>query len=365
MADLPNEPALDPRIDAYLAAELDQAALDFQSIPLPVTRDGRRPVGALTVAAAAIVVVLLVVIGPRLLGILPATAGHPAGGLAHFDRDGLAFDYPAAWSVTTSGLNEHYITILDFLGTGSGSAGCTLITPGPLDQFISSTECGIDIKLDPGQVVVELSQQNGPPRVVIDPGLPTTGGGQRVTVGGLPAVASTNTDPRYGAEVALTWELSMPAQLYGSYSINAYLRGPGVEAQRAQVEALVASIVYDPPVPVLGPTKAADVLAAGIQSLKAGDPAYACFPTTPGASAQATVSQLPMYSPLRKPLPVTCTSAIEPTAIGLWKVTLTESWTAASDRSAGAMQSFLWLDADGTPGQEMGGPGPSEIPYWP
>ena len=72
-----------------------------------------------------------------------------------------------------------------------------------------------------------------------------------------------------------------------------------------------------------------------------------------------------MYSALRKPLPVTCTTEIEPVPIGLWKMTLTESWTAASDRSAGSLTTTIWLAPDGTPGETDGGPAPSGIPYWP
>src|ERR1035437_8489379 len=90
-------------------------------------------------------------------------ASHAAG-LAHFDADGLAFDYPAAWHVSPSGLNEHYVTVLDFLGTDSASAACVQITPGPNDSFISGSTCQTNVTLAPGQVVVELLRADGPPR---------------------------------------------------------------------------------------------------------------------------------------------------------------------------------------------------------
>jgi hypothetical protein len=91
----------------------------------------------------------------------------------------------------------------------------------------------------------------------------------------------------------------------------------------------------------------------------------AAFPSVPGATAAATVTQLPGLSALHEPLAVSCVSEIEPSAIGLWKVTLTGSWTAASDRTAGSLTTILWLSADGTPGAEESGPMPSEVPYWP
>jgi hypothetical protein len=53
-------------------------------------------------------------------------------------------------------------------------------------------------------------------------------------------------------------------------------------------------------------------------------------------------------------------------SIGLWKLTLTESWTAASDRSAGSFTIAIWLAADGTPGETRSGPvGSSMVPYLP
>jgi hypothetical protein len=180
----------------------------------------------------------------------PSPTLAPSGTLAHFDRDGLAFDYPASWRTSVSGLNMHYVTILDFLGTGSGLATCTAVTPGPSEKFLSGVECGANLTVGPGQVMVELSSQDGPffggP---IDPSDPAgiASGGTYVTVGGLPAIFSDSG-------TTLDWTLSMPGEINGRYIIHAEIKGPGDEQMHAQVEALVASISYDPPVPVLNPT---------------------------------------------------------------------------------------------------------------
>ncbi len=329
--------------------------------------------------AGQLLVALLAAVGP--LGcVSPAESVAPsratpatvpasqAAALAHFEADGLAFDYPAAWRLSPSGLNEHYVTVLGFLGTGSASAACKQMTPGPSDTFISGATCQTNVKLDPGQVVVELLRSDGPPRPgPIDPeDHAFLGDGDRfVTVGGLPAIAGQDAGHPWGSDQALTWTLSVPAELISRYQISAYIKDPGVEEMQAQVEALVASIAYDPPVPVLNPADGPRTLGVGLAQAKASDPSFACFPTVPNATATATVTELPMYSTLRKPLPVTCMVIIEPEQIGLWKVTLTESWAAAADRSAGSLATTMWLAADGTPGQTEGGPGPSEIPYWP
>jgi hypothetical protein len=296
-----------------------------------------------------------------------ATSGQPAGPLAHFDRDGLAFDYPASWKASVSGLNEHYGTILDFLGTGSGLATCAPITPGPSDQFISGTECGTYITIGPGQVVVELSRGGGPGTFgPIDPADPTglAAGGRYVTVGGLPAISGGQNTSITDADLTLDWTLSVPGELNSRYDLRAEIKNPGVDQMRAQVEALVASIRYSPPVPVLNPADAPRIAAIGLAQARKNDPTLACFPSVPNASATAVVTSLPGYPSLSKPLPVTCRTEIEPVSIGLWKLTLTQSWTAASDRSAGTLTTTVWLAPDGTPGTTTGKPSPSGVPYW-
>jgi hypothetical protein len=292
------------------------------------------------------------------------------GALAHFDRDGLAFDYPASWHLSVSGLNMHYITVLDFLGTGSGSASCATITPGPGDQFISGTQCGTDLQIKPGQVVVELSRSDGPPRVgPIDPTDPTQlspySGETFVTVGGLPAVFHDYAPGDSAGTLSASWTLSVPEQLISRYLVMATMKSPGLAEMQTQVRALVASIEYDPPAPVLDPADGPAMAAKGLAQARASEPGYECFSSVPGATATGTITQFPGYSALRMALPVTCTMTIESNVIGLWKMTLTWSWTAASDRSAGTLTETIWLAADGTMGARMGGPGPSEMPYWP
>jgi hypothetical protein len=313
----------------------------------------------------ALVAVLLIAVAMVPVAINLRSQTDSVGSLAHFDRDGPAFDYPASWRTSVSGLDEHYISILDFLGTGSGLATCNTITPGPSDNFISGTECGDTLTVDPGQVVVELLRSDGPPRPgPIDPNDPSalSIGQKYVTVGGLPAIFAEGTD---STTPTLDWTLSVPEQLISRYLIHVEMKGPGLDQMRAQVEALVASVSYDPPVPVLKPADGPRIAAIGLTKATANDSSFACFPKVPGATATATITQFPMYSTLSKPLPVTCTTEIQPFSIGLWKMTLTESWTAASDRSAGSLTTTLWLDHTGSPGEEDGGPGPSEMPYWP
>jgi hypothetical protein len=330
------------------------------------------PIARFGLVAAAVLALVAVAMLPLAIGArlnLVAEKSHaPTAaptGLAHFDRDGLAFDYPAAWMATTSGQNMHYVTVLDYIGTGSGLATCVPVTPGPTDQFISGTNCGANVSVGPGQVVVELMRQDGPPRPgAINPsdpsGLDPTS--KYVTVGGLPAIFTEgrSTD----SPVTLDWTLSVPGELSSRYQIHVEMKAPGLDEMRAEVEALVASVQYDPLIPVLNAADGPRIAAVGLAKAAANDQSFACFPKEPGTTVSATVTQFPGYSPLREQLPVTCTTQIVPTAIGLWKMTLTESWTAASDRSPGSLTTTLWLAPDGTPGEEDGGTA-SAIPYWP
>lgn len=345
---------------------------------------GRRRFGSdarLGLAAIGVIAIVALAIGaPFALNGMNGAGSHatvlyspvptPAPtGFAHFDRDGLAFDYPAAWTATASGLNMHYVTILDFVGTGLGTAKCETKTPGPSDNFTSETECGAELAVKPGQVVVELLRSDGPPRPgPIDPAdASALGIGQRyVTVGGLPAIFEEKNPADGLTASTLDWTLSMPGQVISRYGLHVEMMGPGLDKMRAQVEALVASLRFDPPVAVLKTADEAHIAAVGLAQAVSNDPALACFPKVPGTSATATVTALPGLSALHKPLPVTCETKIEPTPIGLWKMTLTESWATASDRSAGSYATTVWLEPDGTQGSTgQYGPGPSEIPYWP
>jgi len=110
------------------------------------------------------------------------------------------------------------------------------------------------------------------------------------------------------------------------------------------------------------------MLAIGLQRLKAteGGAQLDCFPDRQGVSVSAVVTNIEGsgVGDLSRPLPVVCTSSIRPLSVGLWELTFTETWTAASDRSAGSASRIELLTADGFLTETSVGPTPSEIPYW-
>ena len=287
--------------------------------------------------------------------------GASAGGLSHHDRFGLAYDYPARWSVTDPPAGGWTI-----LGT-SGQNDCAASTAAPVD-----TQCFGDV-VGPGEVDVEISKTfAGAPFALIDPTDPSgLGPGERyVTVAGLPATVEEAGPSGSDVGSTLDWQLSVPGQLYYRFTIHAEFKEPGGAQLRAEVEALVASIRYDPPPAVLKAADGPGIAAAWLSRKGGTDPAYACFPTVPGAAATASVTHVAFRSVLTKPLPVTCRTAVEPVALGLWRVTLTESWTTAADRSAGSVVTIAWLDADGTEETVQPAAGPAfpslpPVPYEP
>lgn len=312
-----------------VAIALVPLAMSIQSNAGPAEPSGSRATALSTVAVASE---------------LPPLA-TPAESLAHFDRDGLAFDYPASWHTSVSRVNGTLSAVLDFLGSGSGVEACEVRSPNPSGTS-GGEGCMHELQISPGEVVVELSISYGMGRK--DPIDPTDSaalavGQEYVTVGGLPAILAET-----GA--TLDWTLSVPEQPSRRYHIHVEMKAPGLDRMRAQVEALVASISYDPPAPVLNPADGPRIAEIGLAKATAAAhaPDLTCFPKVPGSTATGTMTKVPYGSDLTKPLPVTCRTEIEPLAIGQWKMTLTESWSAASDRSAGSLVLTQWLAADGT-----------------
>jgi len=321
--------------------------------------------------ALALGLLLLLVIGcaspsPTVSGSGGATAIAP--GLTHASRWGLSFDYPANWTVADLNVDLHYISVLGYVGSGSFSEPCTVISPPPGQSFPNGMSCGPVWDVPSGTATIRVESFDGPSIASpvqdnTDPSLVPT------SVGGLPALGPADTalpsDPN--GTMILDWTLSVPGEPTAAYMLEAEMRRPGLGILQQQVLAVVASITYDPPVlplptgDALAPAEAAAVRKA-VPDLVAHDPTLACFPSVLGATNTAIITRTSVGR-LRKPLPVRCTTTIEPTPLGLWHLMLTYSWKAAADRSAGSASMEAYLLPDGT---RVGGfVGPSGVPYGP
>jgi hypothetical protein len=303
--------------------------------------------------AAACVGLLLVLVActgggpapsPSTSGSISAKAAPVPTGLAHFSQDEWSFDYPAAWRYEPmSGFITSFYDVLGYLGS-------TSVDTSQICQTIGSTQScnahGYD--LPPGNVVITVGTGGRPmsdPVAFFD----HPSDGTRTEVGGMATILSE--EQQASDHVILTWKIQRPASIDNWVQLDADIRGPGTDALRSEVDALVASFRFTPePVPISSdPAVAQDVARKALAQLKT-DAAYACFPDEAGMSRQTTITAMPNGPTLSSPLPVTCSVAITPTDIGVWKLDLTISWEASGTRKAGSNLTTEWLAPDGSLG---------------
>jgi hypothetical protein len=382
---------------------------------LPDRRGRRRSAYAAAFLAVAAAIALVAALVPWFAGRPSAIVGGPSASssntapitpepsataipLAHAQKWGLSFDYPAAWQVNDAPalpaisspspppgmrLESLYLgQVLGYVGTQTPQTACTPAVTKPLTSggwSISDGVCASIWSLHPSDVSIRV--QVGPvtgANLVAGQRIPSTG---ETKVGGLPAlfertegasvpnygpdmtspgfVTAPSIESAIGADAILTWYLPgnaaqpiNPNDVGPSYRITAALRGSDTAALEAQVQAVMASMQYDPAVislpadPVELAALEKTALAAGVAERPAQDAANTCFPHTAG-SVTSTIIVTPMDATLGKPLPVVCTAAIEPNAMQGWTITLTVSWSASADRQAGTWTEVRYTTSDG------------------
>ena len=290
-------------------------------------------------------------------GAAPSVSSRPAPepsaeALVHHRVGRLGLDVPAEWTVRPADVLMRSTHVIEFIGTAPSTAGCT--TDGDL------TRCGVDLALEPGTVSVAVEEPGGPVRIdtpferAEDPPPGTT----VVEIDGVPAFLTREAD-------AIELFVPAPDDIFGGTRFRAGVRGPGEAAIWQQVEDLLASVHYEPPLQPtdrLGEEAAAAAARAVVEHKASQDGAYACFPRTPGRSRHAVVRRLPGYSRLHRRLPVTCSTEIQGTPLEVWKMTLTSSWTDGPGRSAGSVAETVWIGPDGDYTTTSRGGDP---PYWP
>ena len=271
---------------------------------------------------------------------LPLATTAPGSALARFSEAGLVFDYPASWHVYRYEMVTSFSTLLAYLATGPVRNPCTTTVKGEN----TSRTCKVEsLDLEPDGLVVRVEHWGAPSFNILET---DPGDGVRTTVAGLPAI---KTD--FGSR--LEWKLTMPGFVDNWYEIHADMRGLDLEPLRAQVEALVASLRYDPPpVPLpsgpAGETAMREAVARTLASLASEYAGYGVFPTEPGTSRQCRVTQEPQGPELLRALDATCSMKVEATPLQLWKMTLTTSWPPTDAHAAGAQVRTTWLAPDGS-----------------
>jgi hypothetical protein len=321
------------------------------------------------VGSAALAVVLIaavVIIGLPLLGsrsgpaapaatsgptVAAATPGPPASAAAAdlrtFNEDGLTFAYPTAWREFHYSVTSSFSSQIAYLATVDVQEPCTTTA----DASFTTTQCANRYQLTPGTLVVGILG-GGSPGFDMTAGRPA--GSTALTVGGLPAYLETVSPP--AADLDLRWTISRPGMVDNFYTIDAQMRGPGIEAMRAQLEALIASVRYDPPVVPL-PTGSAAALAAAQSALAAlvkDSPVWGCFSLSGPQTVR--IDSMPDGPPLAHPQLATCTMKIEASPLQLWRMSLSMRLSTPDPNVGTGETTIQWINPDGSLGARIGGP---------
>lgn len=260
-----------------------------------------RPLGAWLAVAAALAIVA-VAVG---FGVVDQSPTVGPGGLRHYEVQGIAFDYPASWSIhdrlpASSGFGSTWA----ILGTHAWPATCGA----------SDINCYDEAKLEPGTIAVDVGvhympstdvdlctrgatgsdiQGRGPDDPVATQTL--------IRVDGRPTLRTTyavDGKDYYLSDEWLDWEIAAVGTVDTAYLIDAKVRGPGTDALKADLTALVASIHLTP------------------SSLGGNDATTDCgapFPATGSLSPEPTASAFAPAARTPAPVPSGATSLPLPT----------------------------------------------------
>jgi hypothetical protein len=298
----------------------------------------------LVIVAAAVGVAYLAV-EQRQLGPGPSPTVTPVEDSARLDLGGLVLDYPASWEYHEFQFVASFFDVLGYLTTGSFDPA-SICTGG--NDRVSCNFSGHPV--EPGGVVVKFVNWAPP-----TDGISAEPGDTQVTVGGMPARI---TEATAGDILALTWRVRQPGGPSGWFEIEARMREPGTDELRRQVEAMIASLKFDPPptiLPTSGPEfdrQAAEAARQALNSLRAGadGDGYSCFASEPVVARTAEVEVVPQNTRLSQPLEVTCTTLVE-ADVDIWRVRLAMEWAATDEHGAGRQETEVWVTADGEAGR--------------
>jgi hypothetical protein len=293
--------------------------------------------------------------------LITASCGSPASdgsgdaaevGMVAWQHEDLTFEHPANWTWLPfeSAVHTKKSTVLGYLAT----------VPIDLDEICTGNakhpQCDLDnYDLRPGTLAVTITTGRALSSDVWQDETPA--GASVLTAGGMPALSREETDA--DADVLLSWSIARPDAGGGWYQIAAELRGPGEAAMRQQLDALVKSVAFEPPVETLPTDKRSltDMAFEAMKQLKADPddgPAYGCFLDRPGVRP-GVVDRLPGVRPLANKLPVGCSFRAEATRWNAWRLSLRYSWAAIGDRHAGSWLVTQWVTADGKLGARSAG----------
>jgi hypothetical protein len=312
---------------------------------------------------------------------LGSTEAATGIGLAHGRAWNLAFDYPSTWLHYDAGYNR----IPGTSRFSSQAASVALGTLGPVQQAWTGpggtwstswnlTQDSVAMTFEwQGAVLGKSEFAVGSLAAAAWTSPPAES--RKVTIAGLPSLFSRSSSSSVpfgstalsgqrtipGADEVLVWKLTSHYDVWHSYSITAAIRGPNTAELEAQVQAVMDSLRYVDPVTPLVDTAASRAAAlrsyfTELAAMTDGSRDTACFPREPGVTATATITATEVTGyKLSKPLTVRCTSQVEAMPEQAWKITLTYSWDAAVDHTAGtATDVEVYSPGYGSAGNDTG-----------
>ncbi len=331
--------------------------------------------GLLVAMAAAVVA------GAMRLNLIPNPFDPDAG----LRMRGISIDIPEGWvRLTAPDPLGSSLGFTVLIASNVGVEGCSEedlppVTPaysGRADQVL---ECVLEKPMEPGEIRLAVSQSwpqlagnfSVPSWIgtfdhtewfgskIFDLYIPTASDGWTETIDGWPAkLVVAPESGAVGSDESRTWAVINPAVGGGDpWFISASLRGPDLEALRAQADDVARSFHFEVNLPTLDAALRDDAVGHAIDDtdretrLWRGSDLFGCFPRKPGEQSALLNDRLFEYGPdgpLAEPVPVTCTTAIEPTSLRLWHVTLIVSWDAGDGYPAGHWDSQGFVDGNGT-----------------
>ena len=257
-----------------------------------------------------------------------------------FHGGGISFDHPSTWDVAESHTAFSMGSIIAVTGTADLS-GCG----DPVD-----VNCAYAAPLDPGDVRVVIGTGASPGSSVEEPP-----GGFTATIDGMPGIATgTGAIPQINQDEGRSWQIGMPGVVDNWYTIDAAMRGPGLDDLRAQVDHLARSIRFDQHPPALpdDPDEIDAIVGRAVEALDRDartsydSKYYACFPRRVGESAPVVIEDGP-GGPLSGPIQVRCAVSVARSPVGLFEMTLSASWDAGPGYPADSYRQTVYVNGDG------------------
>ncbi len=160
---------------------------------------------------------------------VPVTSGSPVPtvslapapvALVHFKGVDISFDYPATWNALPRSV--------------MGNSWIAAFSTGP-----APTSCCVNYVIPANTMDVSIAYGSGEINVST---VPLAKGEARVVAGSTVAKLKTVTkDPSSGADTRLSWVIQRSQNRY--FDIEALIKGPNVGSFKAQLDAMIASIV--------------------------------------------------------------------------------------------------------------------------